>query len=504
MNLKISPSKLPRVWECTGFPFLAQGIEETISAYAEMGVMAHVCTLGAVKAGDPSEVMNLVDGFDESKGITFEIARKWEEHACIMLGVITTTPLIEVKLAELQDLGMVPSGREGEHQADLVWLDEDCSTWNILDYKSGKTAVPHPKENKQLWAYGWALMKREGLLNGSGSVRLWIYQPEVGSEPIAFLVPMEAIRAFGEECKAKIKEAEAGGQLKEGPHCTYCPVQKAKTCPLINNRKDNRREVVDMAKATASEALAPLTEIQSIPKLAEEIEIPAAVKEALAGLVVRESEILAVSQGNMQSASDLLKEVGIFETKVDEARAVTKKPFMEAGKAVDAAFKTVLDPLKNLKDGLKGKLQSFLEIQERARRQEEARQKEEQDRIAKELAAKEAAANKLKGAAKAKAEAEAQKLREEQAQASIVQAPAPVMKPSGVAVKEVFWFKIPDFRKIPERYLLPFQGEVSFEGPKNIVIMEIDGKTLSADAKAGRLKNFTWLTWGTSSAVSAR
>jgi hypothetical protein len=510
-EIHVSPSGLERAMECTGFPVLAEGIPKAPqSQHAALGTKAHKAVLEDVRTGDPGATV-LGDGFED---VDFETTEKWTRHAEYLLGlaynrVKGSEIMLERKLPALQELGMVPSGREGEHQADMVWVTSN--RWNVLDYKSGKGAI-EVKDNRQLMAYAWAVMKEEGLLQSQETVTLWIYQPELGKDATSWDVPMELLRAFGKEAAAKILEAEEGGQLKEGPWCTYCPVGDAGACPLVGGKKDRRSDVVTLAKAEAAELAQALERdismkesmALSLPESAADIVIPLAVKQKVDALIAKEAAILAVDRGNVEEVAGLLKEIGLVADKWEDAEAMAKWPYAQAKKAVEDAFDPGEKGLAAAKLSLKAKYNNHLAIEERKRQAIIAQQKAEQDKIARDLAEAAAKAEKAKGAKKAELEAEAQKLREQQAVASVRRDPPPAPKVAGIAVAEVWTFDIPDVTKIPARYLIQHQGMLTITGSKAVVILEVDGKVLTADAKAGRLEKSDWLKATKSSGASAR
>lgn len=507
VEIHVSPSKLERAMECTGYPLLAESIPDPLpTQWSELGTKAHAAVLGAVKAGDASEVLNLVDGMD---GIELPMADAWTRWAEYILGLVSnrhgkSPVMVERKLEKLQELGMVPKGREGEHQADVIWVDS--KRWNLLDLKSGKGKV-EVKGNKQLLSYAWALACEMGILDSDWEFNLWIFQPPVSHDAECWTVTMAEIRAFGKEAASKIKEAEEGGQLKEGNWCKYCPVGDAGACLLKNGRKEARADAVGLAKANAAEIFSHFEKenvVIGLPSKAEDILIPEEADAQIKAMLSKEADILAVGKGNLQECSDLLKEIGLVEQRWADAEALGKKPYALAKKAWEDAFDPNEKALAASKASLKKKFQFFYDAEQRRQDAEIAKQKAEQDRIAKELAEKEAAAQKLKGAAKAKADAEAQALRDKAAEASVVKAPAPISKAAGIASKEVWTIDIPDVSKIPARYLITHEGALTIQGDKSIVVVEVDGKVMSADAKAGRLAKADWCKATKSSGVSAR
>jgi len=285
-------------------------------------------------------------------------------------------------------------------------------------------------------------------------------------------------------------------------------------CPLQNKKKEGRKDVVESAKTSAAElqlALEPTTSMEmkvdqllNLPKSADEILIPAEAQAKVEALLAKEKEMLAVDKTNLEVAAANLKEIGVVADKWDEIEMLTKKPYAEAKKAVEAAFGANAKLLAAAKISWKAKINKFYADEEKKKADAEAAQKAEQDRIAKELADKEAEAAKLKGKAKAKAEADAQELRNKAVEASVVSPVAEPPKVAGLAAKKVWTFDIPDVAKIPERYLIKYEGPLTLTGEKPVVIVQVDGKVLTGDAVAGRLKNHTWLKATSATSTNAR
>jgi hypothetical protein len=77
-------------------------------------------------------------------------------------------------------------------------------------------------------------------------------------------------------------------------------------------------------------------------------------------------------------------------------------------------------------------------------------------------------------------------------------------KVSGLAAKEVWTIDISDTSKIPARYLITEAGPLVVSGDKAVVLVQLDGKVLSVDAKAGRLDKADWCKATKGTSTSAR
>lgn len=107
-----------------------------------------------------------------------------------------------------------------------------------------------------------------------------------------------------------------------------------------------------------------------------------------------------------QKANDFLAQVRKIEKDTDAERKLQKAPHDAAGKAVDAAFKGLLEPLGKIAGGVKPKLSAYLDEKRRAEEAEKARLAQEARKAAEEAAQKLAQAE-ARGDVFGQAEAEA-------------------------------------------------------------------------------------------------
>ncbi len=92
------------------------------------------------------------------------------------------------------------------------------------------------------------------------------------------------------------------------------------------------------------------------------------------------------NQDHADGLARLLDEARKAEKAADAARVVEKEPHLAAGRAVDAAFKPVIDNAKRMQTGLKAALQPWLTKLEAEKRERERQAREEADRLAREAA----------------------------------------------------------------------------------------------------------------------
>lgn len=116
--------------------------------------------------------------------------------------------------------------------------------------------------------------------------------------------------------------------------------------------------------------------------------------------------IIVSSQAEYSLAAEELKAIKARYDRIEEQRQTIKKPVLEAGRAIDAFFNNVLEPLKEAERIVKRTMLTFREEEER--KAEEARRKRDE-----EIRAASALAEKKAREAREKAEAEARRQREE-------------------------------------------------------------------------------------------
>lgn len=96
-----------------------------------------------------------------------------------------------------------------------------------------------------------------------------------------------------------------------------------------------------------------------------------------------------VTDENAPKVRDLIAEAGEIEKKVEARRKAEKQPHLDAGKQIDAAHATLVEPITKARDFLKKRLAKYLQALEDKRRAEaaEAARKAEEARKAAEAAA---------------------------------------------------------------------------------------------------------------------
>lgn len=200
----------------------------------------------------------------------------------------------------------------------------------------------------------------------------------------------------------------------------------------------------------------PPSPIEMLQQQLAEAETPLiARKHQLLDSAARAPEIITDDE-TAGKVGDLIKLITAAIKAAETARTSAKEPHLEAGRAVDGFYKTMLlDPLDRAKRTVQGRLSIFLEQKaiaaRRAAEEEAARQREEAERLAAEAEAK-ADDAKLDEAVVAEAKAiEAAELAEAKP-AALSQTRGDYGSVSGL--RTTWEFDVADFALIPRRFLI--------------------------------------------------
>lgn len=481
--IKKSPSRLHRLMNCPGSGKLSENIPEFTNPAALKGREAHVIVLGALQKEDP----------------TLAIGTGYAAEAEFLYSVIAGAEKFEVErfLPALQDLGMVLEGRDGEHQADLIYWHD--GVLHVLDYKSGSEPVS-PEWNEQLMSYAWAYCVEEGIW--PEKISLEIYQPKVSLLIQAWVISGTALQKWGFEVQERMKQVDEGGRFKEGEWCKWCPA--ASVCPLKLQARQDRQDKKELIMAEGLQvlSLAPALELGNLDKLKAQLAIftePVVVKAQ--ELKAMADAMEALTPETAQACSDLLARATTFEKQLKDQKAVVKAPILELGKAVDASFDTPLDLVGQAKALAKVRLTDLGERREAARRAQEASRLAEQARLDEEARKAAEMALKAKGKAKIEAEAKAAELAKKAAEASVVEPVEEATKVAGVTTGKAWTAEIPQVGAVPEKYLIKHEGPLKVEKKTAYAIVQVDGALIIRDAE--KLQGKPWLKLSSTATVKA-
>lgn len=484
-----SPSKLNRLRNCTGSGALSEGIKAPVYPATLLGTRAHKAVLGSVKYGHEGVA---VEPGDEAH------RKAWEGHVDkLLLAIMEAREFeVEVYLPALTDLGMTLEDREGEHQADLVWIDKDGAL-HVLDYKHGLSPVD-VKHNDQLLAYAWAWSQEHGVVR---TTFLHIYQPYVNPEIQTWAVQLSLV-VWGEETQRIMKEVDAGGELKEGDWCKWCPALSK--CPLKIQAKQDRQDKKESTVAAGLQVLStsPAFELGKAETLKVQLEkfLEPAVERAQE-LQIEAAALDELTAETAQACSDILAQATTFEKQLKDSKAVVKAPILDLGKVVEAAFDVPNDLTAQAKTIAKQRLVEFETKKENERRRKEQERLAEQARLDEEARKAAEAAAKLKGKAKAEAEAKAQEAARKAAEASVVEQEPEEPKVAGVTKGKSWTAVIPQVGAVPEKYLIKHEGSLTVDKKTSYPIVEVDGALILRDAE--KLQGKPWIQLSSTATVKA-
>lgn len=192
--------------------------------------------------------------------------------------------------------------------------------------------------------------------------------------------------------------------------------------------------------------------------------------DLMAGVARVPATLDAVTVGR---AADFVKQLGVAVKQCEERRTATKQPYIEAGKVIDGAFKTISDRLAAGKREVEAKIhahQQRVAAEERRKREEEAR------RLAEEAKRAEAAAqtgDALDEAIAAHGQAAAARAATEVKTAEIARARGEY---GAVATVRTTWHhEVTNVADVPREYLMPNDAAIkaaikAAANPKALVI----------------------------------
>lgn len=205
----LSPSSSHRWLVCTPSARLADLYEETTSAAAEEGTLAHaVCeamlTNKELPEGATEEMKEYAEGYvayvnehrDKNSVLLVEQRADITKYAPESFGTVDC---------------VISNGRE----------------LHIIDYKYGKGVRVEAEGNTQMRMYALGILNTlEGLIALPEVVCMHIFQPRIEGAITSCEMTREELEEWGEEyLKPKAREAFLGGadNFEAGEHCRFCP-----------------------------------------------------------------------------------------------------------------------------------------------------------------------------------------------------------------------------------------------------------------------------------------
>ena len=463
---------------------------------AERGKRSHDATALILQTGEKGIVKVKSNGLitDDDFAQIEECIKKAKELMPDDPDVIT---FVEVKF-DLKRLGLTGG------KADLMYLSPKYKAAVVIDWKFGAGPVPDPEENRQMLDYSIGAKDLALKLHGIEleSVEAYIIQPGSWKEDDKFrdhtwsateldsLVPMVISEAMAVQAKDPLRTAGYD-------QCKFCNAKP--DCKEYKAWK----ELQDQAKETAHKSeMATVTVGTGVMVVSEEdLKSPVnlisqeTIQKAENRLELAKS-IKVTDPATANTAGTLSKDIRKLISLVDERRKDIKAPFFNFGKKIDAEAKKALDPLRAAAEVLDGQVTAFIQFEkaredkikaeqeakrraaeEKIRQAQEAeasKQREAEEAVRRAAEAEDRAANLKTKAARDKALAkaaeerakaeEAQRLANEEeekrlraerdaraAESEMIQA-AP-SKIAGYRGKEEVTWDLPDYSKIPAKYL---------------------------------------------------
>lgn len=226
-------------------------------------------------------------------------------------------------------------------------------------------------------------------------------------------------------------------------------------------------------KAPAQGAQATALTIACSIATAPSVILDAGVVARVAALAEDATKIKIAGVADANTAAQTLREITGLAKDIESAREQVKRPFFEAGKAIDAAANEQKAKLTRAGDVLRAALTRFQSEQERIAREEAERQRKEQERLAAEAkrladerAKAEAAANAAAdddddGLGVLAAEAHEDSLAQEQARiaaqaTALAQTRAVVVpaNPAGIHYRTTLKHAVTDLSKLPANLVI--------------------------------------------------
>lgn len=223
----LSPSSAHRWLHCTASPLLERDVEDTGSAFAEEGTLAHAYCAKKLKDflsqphdEEDGEIEQLCEQYhtgemdeytDVYKAIVlekFNVAREKTKDARL---------LVEVRL----DFRKYIPDSFGTSDAVII----ADGVMEVIDFKYGKGVEVSAMENPQMMIYALGAWEMFNFEYDIREVRMTIIQPRIGNIS-EFTMTATALLTWAEgELKTKAKEAYKGGEQLAGDWCRFCKVK---------------------------------------------------------------------------------------------------------------------------------------------------------------------------------------------------------------------------------------------------------------------------------------
>lgn len=323
----LSASSAHRWLQCTAAPRFEAEFEDSVSACAEEGRLAHaICELKVLKSfTETIKPRTYTTRFKKLRADPL-YQDEMDKTSDIYIDYLTETAMrydakpsvaAEVRV-DLSDY--VP---DGFGTCDCVMIGGDTLT--IVDYKHGKGVPVSATNNPQMRLYALGALKRYAPVYGDAikNISMTIVQPRIKSMPESETITVEALLAWGESVKPIAAKAYMGlGEFRPGDHCRFC--RGRAQCRARARQNMALEEFKDRDKLTDAEIGGLLTRGQDLCKWYKDLE-NYALNKLLAG-----GEILgwkAVAGRSVRAFADPDAAIAaVLAAGYDEALVYDRKP----------------------------------------------------------------------------------------------------------------------------------------------------------------------------------
>lgn len=239
----LSPSGASRWMACIGSPALEYGLPDNGNEYSAEGTCAHKVALMCLVENKPATAY-IGRRVEVGPHETYEFREDMAEPTQCYVDMVNTLP--GEKFYEVAVLIGHITGEEGaEGTADAVCITEDLEEIICADLKFGMGVYVVAERNKQGMLYALGALAKFDVLGTVKRIRIIIHQPRISEAPSEWDCTVEELRAFGEECSRRAKDAMIAFEFRSNwiadgslsyltPGDEQCKFCKAKaTCPAL-------------------------------------------------------------------------------------------------------------------------------------------------------------------------------------------------------------------------------------------------------------------------------
>lgn len=219
----LSASSSHRWLACTPSARLCDGVEDTVSEYAQQGTDAHSLCEHKLKL---ALGMDTTDPTPELAYYDQEMEDCAESYAGYVMGQVE-----KVKLTCKDPVVLIEQRLDFSRYVESGFGTGDCvivadGMLYIIDYKHGTGVEVSAELNPQMMLYALGALELFDGIYDIDSVCMTIYQPRRENISVCIMAKADLLRWAGDELMPKAKLAyEGGGEFQAGEHCRFCKVK---------------------------------------------------------------------------------------------------------------------------------------------------------------------------------------------------------------------------------------------------------------------------------------